>query len=219
MNRKERRTIKKGQGEPAEFFCRAANKAVPGLFSMAEGFADPRHTSYITYPQKVMIATALMKNVCGITSMTQMTEQFNEETIIQNIGKICEMPEELKELPHFVTLNNYLSHLAPEYLESIRAKLVKNLIKGRAYEAARLDRKWLVIIDATEICSFKEQNDEFCLHKTYHKGTEDEKPYGATAFWKQKSFWGITLSSVAGANISKTAQRMKKGRPKWGSKR
>ena len=142
---------------------------------MAEGFADPRHTSYITYPQKVMIATALMKNVCGITSMTQMTEQFNEETIIQNIGKICEMPEELKELPHFVTLNNYLSHLAPEYLESIRAKLVKNLIKGRAYEAARLDRKWLVIIDATEICSFKEQNDEFCLHKTYHKGTEDEK--------------------------------------------
>ena len=73
---------------------------------MAEGFADPRHTSYITYPQKVMTATALMKNVCGITSMTQMTEQFNEETIIQNIGKICEMPEELKELPHFIVVEH-----------------------------------------------------------------------------------------------------------------
>lgn len=175
MNRKERREILKGQGNPVEFFCKVGNKAIPGLFSQIEDFTDPRHTSYIIYPQKVMIATALMKNVCGITSMTQMTEKFNDETIIKNIGILCEMQETLEELPHFVTINNYLSNLDPKHLEQIRMQQVKNLIKGRAYEAARLEGKWFVIIDATEICSFEEKNDEFCLHKTYNRGTENEK--------------------------------------------
>jgi hypothetical protein len=85
------------------------------------------------------------------------------------------MQETLEELPHFVTINNYLSNLDPKHLEQIRMQQVKNLIKGRAYEAARLEGKWFVIIDATEICSFEEKNDEFCLHKTYNRGTENEK--------------------------------------------
>lgn len=69
MNRKQARTIKKDQGNSAAYFLRVYNNTMPGFLKVVDRFADPRHQSYITYPQRVMIGTMLLKNACGILSM------------------------------------------------------------------------------------------------------------------------------------------------------
>lgn len=38
-----------------------------------------------------------------------------------------------------------------------------------------MGEKWLVIVDATQLFSFREKHCDHCLTKTIHRGTEEEK--------------------------------------------
>lgn len=161
-----------------------------------------------------MIGTMLLKNVCGISSMNQMTLKFNDDAYIKNISKICGLVEELSEIPHFVTINNYLSRLAPKYLEQMQVNLVKRLIRGRAYEKARYHKKWIVIVDATGICSFDCENDEKCLHRTYNKGTEKEYTVWSHSVLEAKIYLGehliVSMGSEYIENNAEDAERQEK---------
>jgi hypothetical protein len=48
---------------------------------------DPRHKSYIQYGTNAILFSVLMKNACGITSMSSMTEQFNRDECIEKISQ------------------------------------------------------------------------------------------------------------------------------------
>lgn len=143
---------------------------MPNLWKLIEGMKDPRNQSYITYSQKVMIAVVLLKSLTGLKSMNEMTDVFNTDEYIHNIGLMCG-EKELEEIPHMVTINNYLSGLDPENLDQVRYQIVYGLIRCRAFENARFRKKWMVIVDGTRLCSFRKQNDEHCLHVT-HKNKE-----------------------------------------------
>ena len=66
---------------------------------------DPRHKSYIEYGSDVILFSVLMKNACGIYSMSNMIEQFNKDECIENIARVLGC--ELEELPHYDTINNF----------------------------------------------------------------------------------------------------------------
>lgn len=146
--------------------------------------------------------------------MNQMTLKFNEDAYIKNISNICELPEELSEIPHFITINNYLSGLDPVHLEHMQAGLVKRLLRGRAYEGARYRKKWLVIVDATGICSFNEENDEKCLHRTYNKGTEDAYTVWSHSVLEAKIYLGehlvVSIGSEYIENNAEDAEQQEK---------
>lgn len=166
MGRKEQREAKRKLGNPAKELLKIMQKYMPDLWKQIDEMKDPRHQSYITYPQRVLIAVVLLKNLTGLRSMNEMTDVFNEDAYIQNIGLMCGI-RTLEEIPHLVTVNNYLSRLEPENLEKIRSGIIYDLIRCRAFEKARYRRKWLVIVDGTRLCSFKKENDEHCLHVTH----------------------------------------------------
>ena len=75
---------------------------------------DPRHKSYIQYGTDAMLFSVMMKNACGIESMSGMTEQFNREECIENISRVLGC--ELEELPHYDTINNF-KRPEPEEIE------------------------------------------------------------------------------------------------------
>lgn len=174
MGRKEQREAKKKLGNPAKALLKIMQRYMPDFWKQIDEMEDPRNQSYITYPQRVMIAVVLLKNLTGLRSMNEMTDVFNEDAYIQNIGLMCGI-RNLEEIPHLVTVNNYLSRLEPENLEKIRSKIIYDLIRCRAFEKARYRRKWLVIVDGTTLCSFKKENDEGCLHITHRNRETDEE--------------------------------------------
>lgn len=49
---------------------------------------DLRHGSYVTYTQTDLVYMGLLKNMCGIKSMCEMEEQFNEENCIATLWRI-----------------------------------------------------------------------------------------------------------------------------------
>lgn len=127
---------------------------------------DPRHKSYIEYAPEVLLFPVLLKNTCGIASMTSMTEKFNKDECIENISRIIEC--NLEEIPHYDTINNFLCELKPSEIEKIRDYMIKELFKKRSLEGFRLLNKyWCIAVDATGLFSFTERHCEHCLKKEF----------------------------------------------------
>ena len=121
-----------------------------------------------------MLATAFYKGIAGIKSMQSMTYEFNREEIVKNLYRFMGEKEKAY-LPHGVTLNEYLERLEPEELQKVQQKQVYGLIRGKAFYNARFRKKWLVIVDGTQMYSGGRKLNEGCLERHYKKGTEEEK--------------------------------------------
>jgi hypothetical protein len=177
MSRAVKREFKKTFQKDIVEFLKVQNHFLPSFTKELRSIDDPRHQSYTDYDIEEILYTVIMKNVCSITSMQEMTDKFNDEVCVQNICKILGK-EEKEFMPHYVTINECLEKLEPEALQGFRKKMIKKLLRKRSFESARfLEKYWLIILDATQLFYFKEKHCEHCLKKTINKGTPDEKTY------------------------------------------
>ena len=175
MTRAEKRQLKKSEGNPLIELLKVQKHFYKNLWNDFAEVHDPRHSSYIDYTSDIMLAMPLMKNICNIRSMQGMTASFNTEECIANTALIT-VKDELLEIPHYVTVNDFLSRLNPDELSAIRSKMIKSLIRKRSFENARfLGQYWLVIVDATQLYTFKEKNDDKCLTRTFTNKETGEK--------------------------------------------
>lgn len=211
--RKELRAKKKKSGNQAAALLKIMRRYMPKLWDRLDRMKDPRHPSYIIYLQRVMAAVVLLKNITGLKTMNEMTDVFNTEEYIRNIGKMCGV-KDLEEIPHMVTVNNYLSRLEPENLEKIRSQIIYDLIRCRAFEQARYRRRWLIAVDGTRLCSFKEENDPQCLHVTHKtSGAGEEKTTWYHSVLEAKIILGeglvVSIASEFIENNAEDARRQK----------
>lgn len=146
----------------------------PNLLPMLRQVHDPRHPSYITYDGCVLLMTRILSSIFYISSMRKTSEEFNSETVIQNIGMLCET-EELSELPYWETINKYLKKVDPEELQHIVCQLVYRLLRSKAFEQNKIRGKyWKVLVDGTSLGSSQTEWDKRCLYKVHKKGTKEE---------------------------------------------
>lgn len=175
MTRAEKRALKNRIRNDIKEFLKIQAHYFPDLIHDIKKIMDARNHSYITYEIEVIIFVMILKNICSIESMQEMNEVFNEDTCVKNIYKVLGL-EEKDYLPHYVTINECLSRLEHQELEKIRKKMIYSLIRKRSFEQGKfLGEKWLVIVDATQLFSFREKHCDHCLTKTIHRGTEEEK--------------------------------------------
>lgn len=173
----KREAKKKDQG--IADFIQVKEHFFPVFNQWIDEMRDPRHESYITYTQKDLVYLGIMKNACAIESMRQLNEKLNERTCIETLGFLSGS-NELEELPDYTTLNNYLEKLSPKCLSDIRTKMIRHLIRGKAFHKNRLLGKyWVVILDGTGLFHFKEKHCEQCLVRTLtdEEGTKKRDYY------------------------------------------
>ena len=117
--------------------------------------------------------TRILSSIFYINSMRSTSGEFNDETVIENIGVLC--GEELRELPYWETINNYLKRFSSDELQKVVCRLVYRLIRSRAFEDARLRGKyWQIIIDGTQLYRSRKDLGEHSLFCRKKKGTEEE---------------------------------------------
>ena len=81
--------------------------------------ADPRHSSYIEYNSMVILVTLYYKGSAGISSMQEMTRQFNNKTVTKNL--YCFMYSDAKNyLPHGITVNEFPEKSDPDEPDKYR---------------------------------------------------------------------------------------------------
>lgn len=175
MTRAEKRALKNQIRNDIKEFLKIQAHYFPDLIGDIKKIMDARNQSYVTYEIEVIIFVMILKNICSIESMQEMNELFDEDTCVKNIYRVLGL-EEKDYLPHYVTINECLSRLDNKELEKIRKKMVYSLIRKRSFEYGKfLGEKWLVIVDATQLFSFKERHCEHCLSKTINRGTKEER--------------------------------------------
>ena len=128
MGRKERRIQKKFEKNPIRELNKVQNRFYSQLFWKFSQTEDPRHPSYITYTNRMMLGTLYYKGIAGIDSMQEMTEKFNDEAVCQKLSVFMgEIDPE--SFPHHVTEIAYLERLDLKELEVIKHDLVSHLIR------------------------------------------------------------------------------------------
>ena len=173
MSRERERIVKKLEKNPIAECNKVQQKFYPELFSNFMQVADARHSSYIEYSSKVMLGTLYYKGIAGISSMREMTRQFNNETVTKNL--YCFMDSDAKKyLPHGVTVNEFLEKSDPAELEQIQADIVYQMIRRKTFNDARVLGKWLVLVDGTELDEGYTQKNGNYLSRCYNKGKENE---------------------------------------------
>lgn len=173
MGRKEERIKKQMEKNPVVECNKIQKRFCPKLFQKFEETQDPRHQSYIDYSSKVMLGTVYYKGIGGITSMQSMTERFNNTEIVNNIMSFLG-EKDAEFLPHGVTINEYFTMLDSAQLQGIQQSLVYDLIRKKTFNDARYQKKWLIIIDGSQLYSGSRQINDKCLERHYSKGTDDE---------------------------------------------
>lgn len=161
---KKRRVKKKDRG--IVDLIRIVYHFFENLSQWIDEMTDPRNPSYTTYTQSDLVLMGVLKNVCAVKTMRSMEEQFNEENCIDTL-RILSGDEKLEEMPHCDTLNYYLEKLSPKCLADVRKHMVKDLIRMKSFNRARLMGKyWRIIIDGTGLFYFKEKHCGNCLVTT-----------------------------------------------------
>jgi hypothetical protein len=158
---------------------------------------DERNQSYITYDPEIILFVVIMKNVSGIVSMNRMTNDFNNDLVIDNIAKSLGY-DSLEDIPHYDTINDFLKKLDVSELEKIRDYMIRELFKKRSLEKYRLlDKYWCIAIDGSQLFSFKEKHCEHCLkkeHKNKDTGEIERTTYYHTVLEAKLILGNMTFS-------------------------
>ena len=138
MTRIERRNEKKKYGKDFASFFRILKRYFPDFTRWLSSLKDPR--KFCTYEIELMLMTVIMKNICCISSMQKMTDEFIKEECVKNLCTVLGVTEH-EFLPHYVTVNEFLSKMDTGELEKLRSKMIHTLLRRRKFEDARLQGK------------------------------------------------------------------------------
>lgn len=210
MSREQERIRKKLENNPIVECNKIQKKFCPKLFSMFGEVADPRHQSYIKYSSRTMLGTLYYKSIAGISSMQEMTRAFNNEKVCKNLyGFMGE--DENEYLPHGVTENEFLERLNPEELDAIQRNIVYSLIRRKTFDNARVLKKWLVIVDATELDEGCQKKNNYYLSRCYNKGGNNEFYKYHRSVLEAKIYFGNNLvCSIASETIENSEEYINK---------
>ena len=163
LSRKQKREIMKDKDFLKELL-KIIKKYFPQLTSMFSSLTDKRHKSYITYKMRTIIMTRLLAVLCGITTMTEINNEFNSEQAIANLSKICN--QNLKEIPDWQTIQDVIEQLDYNEIDNVRKYMFKALLRSKMFDKFRYDGYIQLIVDATGLTALDYNLNGNCLTRT-----------------------------------------------------
>ena len=210
MGRERNRIISKREMNPVAECNKIQNKFYPELFSKFETVADPRHSSYIDYSCKEMLGTLYYKGIAGLSSMQEMTRAFTDEKVTKNLYHFIGSGEK-QYLPHGVTLNEFLERVDPAEMEEIQKDIAYKMIRRKTFDDAKVLKRWLVLIDGTELDEGYTKKNDYYLSRTYNRGEENEFVKYHRSVLEAKLYLGNNLvCSIATEPIENSGEYNKK---------
>ena len=167
MNRKKRRKLRKDKDLVKELYS-IINKYLPKLLDMFDNLTDTRNQSYTTYKMKIIYVTRLFGLLCGLTTMTDITSDFNSDSCIKNLSKICS--QDLEELPYWETIQDVFININTDELRDIQKYIVKALIRSKMFDRYRFNGCFQLLFDGTGLSNHDYNLNNNCLIRKHKDG-------------------------------------------------
>ena len=139
-------------------------KYFPSLNNLFSNLTDKRHKSYIKYNIRSIMMTRLFALLCGITTMTEINNEFNKEQAIKNLSIICET--NLKEIPDWQTIQDVIEELNYNEINDIRKYMFKALLRSKMFDRFRYNGCIQLVVDATGLTALDYNLNGNCITKT-----------------------------------------------------
>lgn len=102
--------------------------------------------------------------------MKEINRELNNDNVIKSYKLLFE--EELEEIPHGDTINNYLKEVEINQLRNILYEMVRHLMNKKFFDGFKINNEYYhVIVDGVELFSMKDQKIEGSIKKEHHNGT------------------------------------------------
>lgn len=167
MNRKQRRELRKDKNLVNELYSIIV-KYFPKLLDMFDNLTDTRNQSYVTYSMKAICVTRLFGLLCGLTTMTDISNKFDSEYVINNISKIC--GDDLIELPYWETIQDVFINIDTNELRNIQKYIVKTLIRSKMFDKYRFNGSFQLLFDGTGLSNHDYNLNNNCLKRKHKDG-------------------------------------------------
>lgn len=168
------------QGEPQLNVGPALVRTVlhfwPDFNLWLERLPDHRRADRVVYHKRFLLWLGLALFLFKLGARRQLDYELpkGNPALLDNLNRLAGTQQE--GLPVNKTVDDFLVRLGPAPLVDLRRQMVQRLIRNKVLDAARVQGRLLVLLDATDYLSFKEQHCPHCLTASNGSSTTYKHP-------------------------------------------
>jgi hypothetical protein len=135
----------------------------PQFNDWLDDFPDPRDPNRLTYHPRFLLYLGLFLFLCKLSSRRQIDFQLSEvgAAVLANLNRLAGTQQ--TTMPGNQTLDNFLAGIGSAPLAGFRRQLIYRLLRMRVLDDARLQGRYVVLIDGSGYLTFRQRHCEHCL--------------------------------------------------------
>jgi hypothetical protein len=143
----------------------------PELNVWIDRIPDPRFLPLVIYHKRFLLWWGLSLFLCQLTSRRQLDYQLNTDgpEVLNNLNRLAGTAQDSR--PVNQTLDYFLGGIGAAPIADLRARMVRRFIRTKALDAARLQGRFLVLIDGSGYLVFHARHCDHCLTQRHGETT------------------------------------------------
>ena len=135
----------------------------PELGAWIDRIDDPRFLPFIVYDKRFLFWWGLSLFLCKLSSRRQLDYQLNTDgpAVLPNLNRLAGTAQETR--PVNKTLEHFLAGIGDAPVAGVRQRMVQRLIRMKVLDAARLQGRFLLLIDGSGYLVFHTRHCAHCL--------------------------------------------------------
>jgi hypothetical protein len=128
---------------------------------------DSRFQPFVTYSSRFLVWWGLLLFLCKLGRLRQLDYQLrdHETCVLANVNALAHSQQET--LPVWGTLTHFLGHVGSAALGRVRTRMVRQLIRNKVLDEARLLGAFVLVFDGTGHVAFRRRHCPHCLTQTH----------------------------------------------------
>ncbi len=143
----------------------------PDLNAWINQIPDPRFLPVVIYHKRFLVWWGLSLFLCKLSSRRQLDYQLNTDgpKVLDNLNRLAETAQDSR--PVNQTLEYFLGGTGAAPIADLRRRMVQRLIRMKALDKARLQGRFVILIDGTGYLVFRSRHCDHCLTQRHGETT------------------------------------------------
>ena len=143
----------------------------PDLNGWMDQIKDPRFEPFVTYHKRFLLWWGLALFFCKLASRRQLDFQLGSDgpQVLNNLNRLAGTQQ--RSRPVHNTLNYFLGRIGSAAVARLLYLLVNRLIRMKVLDAARLDGRFVILVDGSGFLRFRQPHCDHCLTQQHGEHT------------------------------------------------
>jgi hypothetical protein len=135
----------------------------PQINDWLDEFSDPRDPDRLTYHRRFLLWVGLFLFLCKLSSRRQIDYQLAESGtfVLDNLNRLAGTQQ--TSMPVNQTVDDYVAEMGDSSLPGLRRRMIHRLLRMRVLEAARVQGRYLILVDGSGYLVFRQRHCQHCL--------------------------------------------------------